>query len=139
MTACKTRLDKLCARRHQHYKNCKVNGIPLPFAAGGFKSVQDEEEVPAVGSDAALSTPLTSIEVNSLDTDVAQTLYARENDIEIDFDELSEVRVCVCVCVCQTSVLFLPSLLLANCSSHAALAMPSHRISRMLLRRTETL
>ncbi|EGD76402.1 hypothetical protein PTSG_07521 [Salpingoeca rosetta] len=90
LTNSRTRLDKLCARRHQHYKYCKVNGIPLPFASGGFKQVQDEEEVPAISTDVSMSTSYTSIEGNSINTDVAQRLYAKEAEIELTFDELPE-------------------------------------------------
>jgi len=87
-----THLEKLYASRHAYFKLCKVEEISLPFSKGSMEDVEDitTTSASASASSSTVSGVLSSVEMDSLNSEVARRIHNKETQIELDFSELNE-------------------------------------------------
>eukprot|EP00730_Choanoeca_flexa_P000570 TRINITY_DN10252_c0_g1_i3.p1 TRINITY_DN10252_c0_g1~~TRINITY_DN10252_c0_g1_i3.p1 ORF type:complete len:991 (+),score=395.20 TRINITY_DN10252_c0_g1_i3:179-2974(+) len=86
-------LEQLANKRHVQLKRCKVDEIGLPLRKGSLDDVSDEAIISTstTMSTSTISTgAMTSMEVDTLNTEVAQALFEKEAKIEIDFSHLDQ-------------------------------------------------
>lgn len=91
VTLKETHLEKLQASRHAYFKLCKVEEIHLPFIDGSMEDVADESVASAASAMSSnASATMSSVELDSLNSEVARRIHNKETNITLDYSELNE-------------------------------------------------
>eukprot|EP00040_Diaphanoeca_grandis_P035198 m.220674 g.220674 ORF g.220674 m.220674 type:complete len:1237 (-) comp33325_c2_seq1:161-3871(-) len=83
-TRCETQLDQLRSKRHDFLKKCKVEEIELPLLAGSLDEIVSE----TVADESESMSVVSSVAIDSLDTQNAKVIHARESEIQLDYTGL---------------------------------------------------
>jgi structural maintenance of chromosome 1 len=83
-------LDQLRGRKHSLLKKCKVEGVQLPLLRGSLDAIDQDDGASAAGAagGAPESRGTPSVESDSLASQVAQRIYAKEALLELDYTGL---------------------------------------------------
>lgn len=82
-TRYETQVEQLRAKRHEFLKKCKVEEIELPLVSGSLDTITST----APGDDTE-SQAASSVAVDSMETENAKEIHAREAEIQLDYSGL---------------------------------------------------
>eukprot|EP00048_Salpingoeca_helianthica_P017482 m.237445 g.237445 ORF g.237445 m.237445 type:complete len:1238 (+) comp21141_c0_seq1:100-3813(+) len=88
VNALETQLEQLRVRRHTLFKRCKLEDIAVPLLKGSLDSIVEETAASVSGAGSGATTGVSTVEVDTLNTEVAQRLHEKEALISVDYSQL---------------------------------------------------
>lgn len=89
MISCTSDIEQLKSKRHDFLKTCKVDEIEIPLLQGSLDSITGESpNEDTAGAGATTASLLSSMGPDSMDTEDTRRVYAREEEIVLDYSGL---------------------------------------------------
>eukprot|EP00053_Salpingoeca_punica_P018841 m.187119 g.187119 ORF g.187119 m.187119 type:complete len:1238 (-) comp17517_c0_seq1:164-3877(-) len=91
LSAKDTQMEQLRARRHLFFKQCKVEQIQLPLASGSLDDIDEQDTtVGSTRNTSATSEAISSMDVDTLDSEVARRVQRHEAGVVLDYSGLDD-------------------------------------------------